>query len=173
MILQTTNQGLMALSLVILTVPLVLLMSGAEATPGPLPAFSCDTMLPSKNKAEPQKSGSPYLLRVPKAPVGSGSDVPVVLMGKDPTTTFTGFFVMAFEHDTGNLAGSFAQAPKTVDCEGSATAAQHAASTDKARVALTWACPPGFSGNVTFVATVVQRRDTFWTDIFSNQLVVV
>ncbi|XP_069939956.1 putative defense protein, partial [Cherax quadricarinatus] len=97
--------------------------------------------------------------------------VAVLLQGLSPADTFKGFFVKAFD-SKGSTIGSFVKAPKTIDCDGKASGAHHANPSLKESVTVTWAPPQGYTGTVTFVATVVQTQKVFWINIKSNNVVI-
>ncbi|XP_071529874.1 putative defense protein 3 [Panulirus ornatus] len=135
-----------------------------------VPTDACKSMFPSGHGVDAQLSEPPYVFTLP-AKMAPNSEVIVILSGSGSSDTFKGFFVKAFNDATSSPIGSF-KAPKTIDCDGPASGAHHANSTSKESVTLTWLPPLNFVGSVTFMATVVESRENFWTGVVSDQLIL-
>ncbi|XP_042214841.1 putative defense protein [Homarus americanus] len=150
-------------------VAVLCLVAGVAGRSTTVPAEACQSMMPSHGH-NAQLSQPPYNLIVRGNTQAINSPVNVVLAGAGPRDMFRGFFVKAFDDATGRAIGSFTNAPKTIDCGGVATGAHHAGPSAKNSVTLTWQPPVGFTGSVSFMATVVQTMDTFWVGVVSKSV---
>ncbi|KAK7065487.1 hypothetical protein SK128_007197 [Halocaridina rubra] len=136
-----------------------------------VPEAACQSMVPLGHNAQAQTSSPPYVLKVPQGRVPIGSEVNVVVAGMNPQIMFKGFFIKAFDQSTGQPIGSFTKAPKTINCDGTASGAHHAGPHLKESEVLAWSPPPNFKGSVIFMATIVMERTVFWTNVVSSPLV--
>ncbi len=102
----------------------------------------------------------------------------VVTVTSTGSSDFKGFFMQAQSpaNSDANPVGTWdvsgdAKFAKGVACGGrSASAVTHVDSSFKHSISLLWMPPPGFTGKVVFIATVVQDFNTYWVGIQSNAL---
>ncbi|XP_014249583.1 putative defense protein Hdd11-like [Cimex lectularius] len=139
------------------------------------PKETCEDMTP-QHKVPPQKSRSPYVIRLSRTKIHAGESVDVTITGKT-TETFKGFLLQARLGST--PVGKFStkgssNLVKLTDCgSGSQNAATHASPDDKKEVVLRWTAPPNLKETVVFYATVAKNGGEFWVSQKSRNLVVV
>ncbi|XP_075215602.1 putative ferric-chelate reductase 1 homolog [Lycorma delicatula] len=133
------------------------------------PTFVCQSMIPGHGVSA-QNSVAPYSI-TPAQPQTEGSKVKLMLTSPSKEE-FTGFLVQGRTSATSNnTIGSFISLPedaKTIDCNNiKGSAATQSNNSKRNSVELEWEAPPDYDGSVTFLATVVKNKQTFWVGIES------
>lgn len=140
-------------------------LANAFSTKDVLPA--CDTMQPGHRGTSSQSSSSPYAIYL--TPLDDGSYY-VTVYGYNKEE-FEGFFLQARDPNDRRV-GVFTAVQrkgKMIDCGYENSAVQHINSNDKTQVTAQWV-PGQYRGPVRFKATVVKSFDTYWKNIFSEQI---
>ncbi|XP_045604530.2 LOW QUALITY PROTEIN: defense protein l(2)34Fc [Procambarus clarkii] len=145
--------------MVVMMVMMACMVTTAAGMSDHVPLEACKSMIPEGHGAGAQTSRPPYTLSAQSNALATGPQVTVQLEGLGSGAKFKGFFVRAFDSSSGSSLGSFTRAPKTIDCDGQASGAHHANPDPKRSVTLTWVPPPGYTGSVIFLATVVQYSE--------------
>lgn len=163
------NVGLVAVLL--LTTLLLLSLphaTDAKASGPPVPTRDtlCSDMTPGHGGTS-QTSEPPYTITTPATCYTPGQAVTVTLSGND-NSQFRGFFLQARKPDN-NMAsyGTFDvngnSAAQTLDCFAqNQNAVGHNSGDDKSTSSFQWTSPSDLTGDVEFVATVVQTRLIYW-----------
>ncbi|KAK3607514.1 hypothetical protein CHS0354_031138 [Potamilus streckersoni] len=129
----------------------------------------------------PQPEGrNPYILQTDRQSFGPGQPVKVTIHSGNTGQPFRGFFIQAVEANINirNLSrvpfGTFASGngsrPSSCDMPGEVVhrgGITHVQNDDKYNITVTWIPPEDNPGNVQFLATVVRRYTTYWTNIRS------
>ncbi|CAG5129105.1 unnamed protein product, partial [Candidula unifasciata] len=119
--------------------------------------------------AQPQNSVSPFKITASATSVGSGQQITVTLGG---TVDFKGFFMRARQNGV-FVDGLFQQNNfGALRCNGQGMT--HTNSAPKKNVIIQWTAPAGLAAApLQFVATIVQQKTLFWTEVASADVTVV
>lgn len=155
----------MAMKLLTFVLTLVCLRTSLAYSDG-APVDSCDSMIPGHTPNQPEKD-SPFFLKAFKS--GVRGEVIVQLQSND-NRPFFGFLIKAFHPE---LYGDARHLGEFVNFYNYANKLQcpleqvltHINSDPKTQLTFTW--KSNESGNIQFRATVVERYDTFYTNILS------
>lgn len=127
----------------------------------------CSDMTPQHSNTSPQSSSPPYTITASETCYTSGQAVTVTLSGNGGSQ-FRGFFLQAREPNNNTASyGTFDvngnSAAQTLDCfSQTENAVGHSSASDKSTTSFKWTPPSGLTGDVEFVATVVQEFNTYW-----------
>ncbi|XP_018012116.1 putative ferric-chelate reductase 1 homolog [Hyalella azteca] len=127
-------------------------------------SLACDSMYPLHLTLGPQRSPSPFIIHASKE---DNSTIRVTLTSE--AETFRGFFLQARDKDDQRV-GKFLNVQgggQILRCDEEGNSVSHKSPEDKQQVSMTWV-PLQHRGAVIFQATVVQRYNTFWTNIRSR-----
>ncbi|KAI8496252.1 hypothetical protein Bbelb_260930 [Branchiostoma belcheri] len=147
------------------------LFVGCEGFGTGAPAGACTTMMPGhldSNNASvaAQTSTSPYSIELGVTSYQAGGTVSVQIMGP----VFRGFLLQARQPGSTTPVGTFSNAPtntKTTTCTTADNSMTHSNTDAKENITLTWTAPSPAVGNVQFVATIAEVKETFWMNVAS------
>lgn len=163
------NDGLVA----VLLPTMLLLLSLPHATnayPGGPPVNVdglCSDMTPQHGGSTSQSSAPPYTITISATCYTPGQAVTVTLSGNDDSQ-FRGFFLQARKPNVNTASyGTFDvtgnSEAQTLDCFAQTkNAVGHNSRDDKNTTSFQWTPPSDLTGDVEFVATVVQVHSTYW-----------
>ncbi|KAJ7370789.1 DOMON domain-containing protein frrs1L [Desmophyllum pertusum] len=162
---------------IMVTVIVLVQLSELWAFPNGPPLSSCDSMFPYHTDAnkvpyKPQTGEAPYNITVSKSSYIAGENLTVTISG---STTFKGFILHARGSDSSVAwpVGEFVQIPNVAQylyCSGGEpknTVAHNNPNSDGS-LQFTWMAPAKSAGNISFVATIVHKYDTYWTNVASS-----
>ncbi|KAL9950259.1 hypothetical protein ACROYT_G042734 [Oculina patagonica] len=144
------------------------------AYPSGPPLSTCEFMTPHHPENKPQTTVAPYNITVSKSSYTAGENLTVTISG---TKTFKGFILQA-QGTNSPVAwpvGVFNEIPdgaQFVYCSGgepkNTVAHNNPSRTNWNSRQFTWMAPAKSPGNITFVATIVENYNTFWTKVESS-----
>ena len=148
------------------------LLSTINAYQNGAPVGACDTMMPN-HSAVAQPDDSPYTISVEPMSYSNGTNVTVNLMSS--SREFKGYLLQMRRMDNQTIIAGFSilMDGQLVECDNQINAAvTHTDNSFKTSVMFTWTAPAQSVGDLQVVATVVQNKKTFWTNIESHRIVV-
>ncbi|XP_073228164.1 putative ferric-chelate reductase 1 [Porites lutea] len=156
---------------------LVLGMSQAWGYSSGPPLSKCETVLPVHDENKPQSGASPYSISVSNSSYTTGGNLTVTIKGSG-SKKFKGFILQARGSDSSVAwpIGEFTEIPadgaQVLFCAGgdlkSTAAHKNPNKTEWSSLQFTWTAPAQSAGNITFIATIVEKFDTFWRKIESS-----
>ena len=157
---------------IMLIAALLCLLSSINAYSGGAPATVCHSMMPN-HTAEAQTSKGHYQIFISPGYYSSGTTHTVLLtLVLHP---FKGYLLEMRRVDDHKVIAGFSvpNGGKLLTCDGQTNAAvTHTENSLKRNVSFTWTAPAQTVGRLQLVATVVQDKTTFWTNITSHEIVV-
>ncbi|KAJ6663237.1 hypothetical protein lerEdw1_010373 [Lerista edwardsae] len=149
------------------------ILSSCNAFPSGAPASACETMLPGHAGVQPQTTPAPYEFLVSTPSFLNGQPINVQILG----SAYRGLLLQARSFRSTTTLGLWKFPPNDTKflqartCTGNPQGAiTHANTNLKTRqTTFTWlppnsGCPPV----ITFVATVAQSHDVYWTNVRSK-----
>ncbi|CAH3172489.1 unnamed protein product [Porites evermanni] len=153
---------------------LVLGMSQAWGYSSGPPLSKCETVLPVHDENKPQSGASPYSISVSNSSYTTGGNLTVTIKGSG-SKKFKGFILQARGSDSSVAwpIGEFTEIPADGACRvcflfQSTAAHKNPSKTEWSSLQFTWTAPAQSAGNITFIATIVEKFDTFWRKIESS-----
>ncbi|XP_051869025.1 putative ferric-chelate reductase 1 isoform X1 [Pristis pectinata] len=136
-----------------------------------LVTVACDSMI-AKHGAVPQKSPSPAIITVDKNVINASDQIKVTLSVRQSGTSFQGFFIQARDAADLNAGplGTFTliddQNSQLLTCGGvKDSAVSHTSSSGKHTIEVLWNPPLPKPDHIQFLATVVQKFNTYWVKL--------
>ena len=152
----------------------------ANAFPGGAPATTCKTMAPNvaSHGAGPQTTDPPYMIQTDKTYYNQSSNITVTVKATG-SATIKGILIQAREMGKEKPLGRFTMIPpmtKNLDCtpsgaENKLGAVTHSQSLGMAKMlTFQWEPTSMTTGDIYFMATIVQSANTYWLRVKSNKL---
>ncbi|XP_076071249.1 putative ferric-chelate reductase 1 homolog [Mytilus galloprovincialis] len=137
------------------------------------PASKCGDMFPSHSQIQPENSLPPYTLTASSYTYKQGDTITITLVS--PTrASFAGYIIGAKDQATlNNNIGRFTNSAtgKILPCGSSgAGAVTHQSNQAEYRLEFQWQPTADTTGNVIFMATVVESYSTFWMNIVTSAI---
>ncbi|XP_066496283.1 putative defense protein 3 [Tiliqua scincoides] len=146
------------------------IISPCNAFPSGAPASACETMLPGHTGVQPQMAPAPYEFLVSTPSFLNGQPINVQILG----SAYRGLLLEARSFGSTAVLGHWQTPPndtKLLQCSGNPQGAiTHSNTNIKTRqTTYTWLPPnSGCPKVITFVATVAQSHDVYWTNMRSK-----
>jgi hypothetical protein len=154
-------------------------LSLSLAHPDGAPDSHCASMTPAHGVVQQDTLSNPYIVNAVQDQNEGGRFVITISSNNG---TFRGFLIEARQAggniNTENPLGTWDldlmnNAAKLLSCFGLATAVTHVNKDEKSQMVFGWKPPMNYSGNVIFMATVVQEKTMFWVGIQSVPFQVI
>ena len=159
--------------LIMLSTAFLCLLSTINAYKAGAPATVCNSMMP-KHGAAAQTDFAPYIILILPILYSSGTTHTVTLVTTG--SSFKGYLLTMRRVDNHTIIVPGFSAPngaQLLTCDNQTNAAvTHTDNSSKTSVMFTWTAPAQSVGDLQVVATVVQNKKTFWTNIESHRIVV-
>ena len=151
----------------------------ANARSGGAPQETCKTMAPNaQSHGEPQETDPPCMIQVDKAYYNESSNITVTVKA-NMSATIRGILIQAREVGKDKALGRFTKIPsmtKHLDCksfgaENERGAVTHSQSLGAATMlTFQWEPTSMTTGDIYFMATIVQSQNTYWLEAKSDKL---
>ncbi|XP_054754126.2 putative defense protein 3 [Lytechinus pictus] len=145
------------------------------AYPSGAPAGTCTTLTPghrdnNNTMIQPQTGQSPYVITIDKKMYSPSEMLKVTITGQ----SFKGILLQARRSSDNTVIGTFSDPPantKPLECTSAGDSITHSSRDEKSSgTQFTWTAPSSDVGNITFIATVVQEYNVFWTNLLSQEV---
>ncbi|XP_055304926.1 putative defense protein Hdd11 [Sitodiplosis mosellana] len=153
------------------TIALICAIPSAYSYSAGAPSAACEDMVP-QHHVDPQRSTPPYKMLLSS----KGDTVHVKIQGNSAGDTIKGFMIQA--RKDGKPIGKF-EVPtefrkhaQPLTCSGPADALTHKKifANGPNKIEADWTPPPGFKGDVKFVATVALNGGIFWVQAINEPM---